>query len=268
MKLIRNLLLLGAAIYFAALGYYTICQRDYIYFPQRHAVSLVNAESSSGMETLTVKTEDGLELTGWYVPARGSVDTIVFFHGTGDAVTNLESFAQPFVDAGYGFLLAEYRGYGGMPGKPTENGVYADARAFIGKLFDKGVELNKIIVMGHSMGAAVALQVAREFHVAGLVMISPFTSLPKLAAEYYPYFPTGLVVWDRFANDYKMPKVQLPLLLVHGDQDKTVPLAQGLKLFSLANEPKTLHRLEEAGHNDILEPATPIILDWLSALAP
>ncbi|MDD3181943.1 MAG: alpha/beta hydrolase [Alphaproteobacteria bacterium] len=264
MRIIKNTLFLAMAIYLGALAYYIVCQRNYIYFPSPKYVTLEDAAAPAAFEELKVTTEDHVSLTGWYARSTRKPYTIVLFHGSGDSLHNFAPLAEPYIDAGYGFLIAEYRGYSGMPGEPTENGLYADARAFVGKLFDTSVELDHIILMGHSLGAAVATQMAKEFHPAGLVLLAPFASLPQRAAELYPYFPTDFVVLDRYANDKKIPLINMPLLIAHGDKDTMIPIHHGRILFDLAKEPKMMQVLEGFGHNNMIGPSTPYVLDWLS----
>ncbi len=262
-RFLKKLLLLAIALYSAVLAYYVIFQRHYIYFPMPDYVGPKENTDTSSFEELQVTTEDHLPLTGWYAPASGRPFTIVFFHGSGDSLYNVAPVALPYLYAGYGFLLGEYRGYSGMPGSPSENGLYADARAYVAKLFDMGVDVDHMIFMGHSIGAAVATQMAREFHPAGLVLLAPFASLVQRAGELYPIFPTNYVVWDHFANDEKVGQLDKPIFILHGDSDTTIPLAHGQKLHDLAQEPKSFQLLKGVGHNDMLEPATPYVLDWL-----
>lgn len=266
MKLLRNFFWFALAAYIGVLIYFFSYQRDYIYFPKPLTVAQQSAGIPSGFEELKVTTEDQLSLTGWYAPPASKHDTIIFFHGSGDSIANFAPLAQPYTDAGYGFLLVEYRGYGGMPGKPSETGLYADARAFVGKLFDKGVDMDHIVLMGHSIGAAVAVQMAQEFHPAGLILLAPFTSLMDMASRKHPYLPTSVMLVDRYANDSKIGLMTVPLLLLHGNRDATVPLADGQKLFELARNPKTMDVIDGAGHNDVIEKSELNALTWLDNL--
>jgi len=250
-KLIRNLIFLAAAFYLGFLAYGTYYQRDMLYFPNSTYQTPEEAGAHSSLHEMEVTTEDNLKIKGWYAPATTKPATIVFFHGNADHLSNLIHLAGPYIDDGYGFLIAEYRGYSRMTGKPTENGLYADARAYVHGLFDKGVDVDHLIVMGHSLGAAVATQVAREFHPAGLVLLAPFTSAPNMAEERYPYFPVHLLMFDQFANDEKLSVMSTPLMIIHGSDDHVVPLAHGKELFEMAQEPKRLRVLEGHDHGDL-----------------
>lgn len=265
-RLIKNVLITVIALYIGILAYYTYNQRDILYHPTARYVSPLDAEASVLYEEFSVKTEDGLPLKGWYAPATRRNLTLVFFHGNADSVSNSAPVMQPYLEAGYGVVLAEYRGFSGQPGTPDESGLYRDGRAFISTLFDKGVDMNAVVFMGHSLGTGVAVQLAREFHPVGVVLFAPFLSAPKVAAKMFPYFPTEFLVFDRFANEDKVAGIQTPLLVLHGDRDKVVPLTQGQKLFDKAQEPKRMEILSGFGHSDLFDEAAPTVLDWLPTL--
>jgi pimeloyl-ACP methyl ester carboxylesterase len=128
----------------------------------------------------------------------------VFFHGNGDRLASVAGNSAPYIGAGYGFLLVEYRGYSGMPGSPTEQGLYADARANIRKLMEAGVNEDDIILFGHSLGTGVATQMATEFHVRGLILLAPYLSIPNMAQIRFPLFPAEYITKDRFENFKKI----------------------------------------------------------------
>jgi fermentation-respiration switch protein FrsA (DUF1100 family) len=266
LRLIRNCIYTALALCFAALAFFIYYQRDYIYFPKKDKVVLEQTDWSSTFQEIEVKSEDGIALTGWYAPATRKPYTIIFFHGNADNILNSTFAALPYLDAGYGFVLAEYRGYSGNDGAPTENGLYADGRAFVHKLFDLGVDVEKIVIMGHSLGTAVATQMIQEFRPAGGILISPMTSLQMLAERYYPYFPSNLFLLDHFDNAERITSLRSPLMIVHGDLDTIIPLKHAEHLYEAANDPKELKILTGFGHNDLFDEASTAIIDWLSFL--
>ena len=173
---------------------------------------------------------------------------------------------EPYIAAGYGFLIAEYRGYSGLPGKPTEQGLYADGRAYLYGLMAQGVKSENIILMGHSLGTGVAVQLAGEFKVGGLILLAPYLSMVKMAQIHYPFIPARLLVLDRFENEKKIGEVRAPVLIVNGAEDNIVPPSQGKRLYELANEPKRFDSLQGRGHNDILEVFAPMGIEWAGRL--
>lgn len=263
---IKNIIFLGAAAYVAVLAYFVYTQRDYIYHPKQSYQTPEEAGAPAAFQEAKIVTEDRLTLTGWYARATRKPFTLLVFHGNGDSVQNIAPAFEPYIDAGYGVMLAEYRGYSKQPGKPDENGLYADGRAYMSWLFDKGVEVDRTIILGHSLGTGVATQVGREFHPAGLVLLAPFRSIPDIADKLFRYFPTKHLVFDRFSNAERLPTMREPLLIVHGDSDNLVPLAQGQSLFDEANEPKQIEILGGVGHNDIIEASIPVVMDWLDSM--
>jgi len=263
----RNVLLLSGLFYLGVLGYYTLNQRDFMYFPSTAYTAPEQAGTHIEFEEFKVTTEDSVALKGWYVPPSGKPFTILYFHGNADDLRSSTAIAAPYIEEGYGFMIAEYRGYSGMPGSPTENGLYADGRAFLYKMVDKNIPLESIILMGHSLGTGVATQLATEFHVAGVALFAPFLSMAHIAQNFYPIFPTHLLVFDRYANVDKVSRLSMPLIIIHGDRDEIVPLEQGRRLYDLAKEPKKMHLMPTYGHNDLLLDALPAVFEWLEDLA-
>lgn len=219
------------------------------------------------IQEVDVPTQDGLTLKAWYMPATRRNLTIVMFHGNGDTMAIILAQAMPYVAAGYGVMLTEYRGYFGMPGAPTENAIYADARAYIQKLNALGVASKQLVLMGHSLGTGIATRMAHEFDVDGLVLSAPYTSIVDVAAQHYPFFPVKLMMLDRFENIDSIQSIHTPLLIVHGNQDRVIPVTNGEAVFAAAPEPKTLKIITAAGHNDLLRNGMPeLVLTWLETL--
>ena len=269
MRVFKIFVAFAIALYLFFMAIFFVTQRSLLYYPNHSYVPLSEANANSAFREISVRTSDGLELRGWYAPATTKPFTIVFFHGNADYLYATAQIADPYVAAGYGVLLTEYRGYSGLPGSPTETGLYNDGRAYIRGLAQRGVENSHIILYGHSLGTGVAVQMAQEFHVGGLMLLAPYLSIPKLARINFWFFPSSLLALDRFENEKKIGKVRVPVLIVNGDEDKVVPPSQGSRLFALANQPKQFHSLPGKGHNDAFDQFTPLSTDWIArACAP
>ena len=238
-------------------------QRNLLFYPIHTHTPLAEAQTNHAFEEISTRTEDGVNLKAWYAPAAGKLCTVVFFHGNADSLRTAAQVADPYINAGYGFLLAEYRGYSGLPGTPTETGLYNDARADLRDLMARGVQEKRVILFGHSLGTGVAVQMATEFHAGGVMLLAPFLSILKAAQTHYPLLPAALLTRDRFDSEKKIRSVHVPLLIVNGARDDIIPPSQGLELYSLANEPKEFHSLPDRGHNDAFDDFTPLSLDWL-----
>lgn len=256
---------LAVIVYALLLGVLYFFQRDLLYFPPSAYKTPQEAKAEAFREFF-IKTEDGLDLKGWFALAAKNPFHVVFFHGNADSLLTLHRLANPYLGAGYGFLLAEYRGYCGFPGHPSEQGFYADARAYIKALIASGVNEDHIILLAHSLGTGVATQMAREFKVGGVILMAPFLSVPKVAQIHYPLFPVQPLVRDRYASDEKVSFIHAPLLIIHGEDDRLVPITQGRGLFELANEPKKFVSLPHRRHSDILDDAGAITMSWLKEM--
>jgi hypothetical protein len=266
MKILR--IILGVLVGFYVLSLLGLCvfQRSVLYFPSHTYVPLSEAHANLAFKELSIKTQDGLDLKGWYAPATTKPFTFVFFHGNGDSLYTASEIANPYIAAGYGFLLAEYRGYSGLPGKPTEAGLYTDARAYIYGLRSLGVRSEDIILYGHSLGTGIATQMAEEFHVRGLILLAPYLSIPKMAQVDYPFFPVEYMVLDRFDNFKKIKNIHTSLLIVNGTMDQVIPPSQGAQLYEMANEPRQFYSLPNHWHNDLFDDFAPIGLNWAAKL--
>lgn len=266
MKILRNGLIALAALYLLILLVFFVSQRSLLYFPSPDSTSLREAHANPAFRQLTVRTDDGLDLKAWYAPATSKSFTFVFFHGNGESLLDSAYAADPYIEAGYGFLETEYRGYSGLPGKPTEAGLYADGRACIHALNAQGVRTENIILFGHSLGTGVAVEMANEFSVRGVILLAPYLSIPKVAQVHYPLIPAGILALDRFNNAAKIGHIRAPLLIVNGVNDPIVPPSQGKRLYELANEPREFHSLPHHDHNDLFDDFAPIALDWVTRL--
>ena len=267
MRILKVLFGLAVVIYLIAVVALFILQRKFLYFPSHVYVPLNEAVVNPAFRELPVRTEDNLDLKGWYALATTKPFTIVFFHGTGDNLYRAAHIADPYIVAGYGFLVTEYRGYSGLPGKPTEFGLYADGRAYLQALEAQGVKPENIILFGHSLGTGVATQLATESHVGGLMLLAPYLSMTKMAQLHFPFFPWELIARDRYENFKKISSVHAPLLIVNGAQDEVIPSSQGKDLYNLANDPRQFHSIPNRGHNDAFDDFAPLSIDWLNKIA-
>ncbi len=226
-------------------------QRDLLYHPFGRSAAPAEVGVPE-MKRITVRTADGLRITAWYAPpARPLAPTVALYHGNIGTLAMRAFKARRLLDAGYGVLLAGYRGFDGNPGMPREGGLYADARAALDWLAARGTPAQQIVVYGESLGSGVATQMAIERPVAGLVLEAPFTNVPDVAALRYPLIPVHWIALDWFDNLSKMADLRAPLLVVHGEQDTVVPPGMGRRLLQAAHVPKQAAFLPGAGHIDL-----------------
>ncbi len=229
---IKGLLFLVLA-YGLVLVFFAVFQRSFSYFPGNTV--FVPAEwDLNELKPVDETTADGLHLKSWYCPPTTGNLTVAYFQGNASHFGVRNEKIRPWLDAGYGVLLAGYRGYNGNPGKPTEEGLYNDARAAIKAVMEKGVSESLLVFYGESLGTGVATQMAAEYKPAALILEAPFTSFPDVGATHYPWLPVRHMMRDRYYSLAKIDKVHAPLLLIHGEADNIVPAKLG-KRFAAAN---------------------------------
>lgn len=255
---------------FAVIGYLAlivllyVSQRQLLYYPPGDP-GLPAARGIPEAQVITVTTADGLQLKSWYVPPRDAgKPVLVQFHGNASWLAGRVDFSRIFIELGYGVLITSYRGYSGNPGRPSEQGIYADARANLEWLTAQG---QRFVLVGESLGSGVAVQMATEYKAHGVLLESPYTSIAATAQYHYPFVPAYWLVRDRYDSLSKITRINAPLLVVQGTADTVVPTTLGRELFAAANEPKQAVWVEGGGHNDFYTPAAMAeVKAWLAAL--
>lgn len=216
------------------------------------------------VENVFLQTDDSLRLHAWYCPCpegipnqitAGERPVLFFCHGNaGNLSHRAEKIAAYQRHFGADCFIFDYRGYGKSQGRPSEDGLYLDSRAAYRWLTEeKGIPSERIVLIGHSLGGAVALELALAARHRCLILQSAFTSLPDVATEVYPWLPARWIMFTRFDNRGRLPKYTQPVLIVHGTADTLIPVRHTQELFAIANEPKRLVEIQGAGHNDVME---------------
>ncbi len=225
--------------------------RSLIYFPDTSSPSLERA-GLTGADAVTFPTTDGLQLAAWFVPGSGSSPrpTIVVFNGNAGHRGYRVSLARALRSHGLNVLLTDYRGYGGNPGSPTEEGLAEDARAARAYVLGRpDVDATRIVYFGESLGAAVALRLGVEHPPSALVLRSPFASMTLVAQHHYPFLPVRLLLRDRFPSIERAPQIRCPVLIIAGTSDTIIPIDHTRKLYDAITAPKTFLEID-ADHND------------------
>jgi fermentation-respiration switch protein FrsA (DUF1100 family) len=195
---------------------------------------------------------DGVGLHGWFAEAAQPRAVVLYAHGNAGNITNLHPVLRLFrMHLHASILVFDYRGYDRSEGTPCETGILADARAARRWLAKRaGVAESDIVLVGHSLGGGVAVDLAARDGARGLVLGSTFTSVPDVAASHAGGLPVRWLFSTQLDSLAKIADYHGPLLQTHGDDDRTVPFALGEKLFAAANEPKQFVRVGGGGHND------------------
>jgi len=234
-------------------------ERFLIFFPSRYPDGFWDTEAvahGSGcvVEDRFFEAEDGVGLHGWWIQRVDGGDddpVLLFFHGNAGNLSHRAGMLFEFANrVPARVFVVGYRGYGRSEGRPSEDGLYLDARAAWRHLtVEGGVAPDRIVIFGKSLGGAVAIDLATGVEPAGLIVESSFTSIPDMAGTHYPVVPK-FMIRTRMNSLAKIPTISCPKLFIHSKADRIVPYALGRKLYEAASEPKRFHEVVGAGHNE------------------
>ncbi len=244
-------LLVAAAGYGVLLMLMTVFQRKMMYFPDpaRHPPAEAGLPQA---QEITLKSSDGETLIAWHVPPRADKPVVLYFQGNGGALDLRVGRFRWLTADGTGLLALCYRGYGGSTGSPSEQGLIRDAVAAY-EFAAARYKPARIVLWGESLGTAVAIALAADRAVGGLMLDAPFTSAADVGAAAYPFVPVRWLIKDPFRSDLRIKRVTAPLVVLHGARDRVVPIRFGERLFALANEPKRMVRFPNGTHVDLDE---------------
>ena len=253
--------------------------RQLVFFPDP-VVARDPAAAGLPFQEVRFSAADGVKLHGWFIPAPAdepSADlpqqpaaanlTILWFHGNAgnigyqvDDIVALRQWTQANI------FIFDYRGYGNSAGRPSEQGIYRDARAAWRYLLTRpDIDPQRIILYGRSLGTAAAVELAAaavdrpiDRPVDGpppyaLILYSPLTSLGAMARAIHPRLPLHLLAGGQFNSLSRIGRVPCPILIIHSAEDEIIPVAQGRQLFAAAPEPKQFLDPDAPGHNDVLD---------------
>jgi uncharacterized protein len=282
-KLIVRVIAVAAFAVALILAALYVTQRSLIYFPGSTSPGrdLLPPEA----EVVEFSTADGLHLSGWFLPASGRRDqpgadptpgpAVLICNGNAGDRSHRLPLAQTLAASGYAVLLFDYRGYAGNAGKPSEEGLRADARAAVGALSARqDVDPERIAYFGESLGAAVAVGLATERPPAALILRSPPSSLADVGRHHYPFLPIfDVLLFDRYPLAEQLRAVRVPLLVLATERDEIVPMHLSRRVFDAAGEPKRYVPLIASHHNDpallageqMIGTVTSFLDEWLAA---
>ena len=247
MNYLVNIIIVFLIIYSMILLLTYIFQRNLLYHPNENNYSgdkiLVN------IKEVKFRTKDNIEILSWYHTKNiKNLKTILFLHGNAGTLDNRIHKINHFKDLNVNFLLISWRGFSDNKGKPTEEGLYEDAKSSVEWLHSQGIKEENIIIYGESLGTAVAVEISQKKNFAGVILESPFTSMVEAGKEKYPFLPVRLLLKDKYESDKKIKNIKVPILIMHGKVDKIVPFYMGQKMYELSNEPKYSYFTEYDNH--------------------
>jgi len=232
-----------------------IIENQLIYFPPRYPDGFPAPETYEGeVEDVWLLTADGVRINAFYHSNPASKQALLWFHGNAENIGYGLEHLRALAKTGLNILAVDYRGYGRSEGKPDEAGVYQDADAAYDYLIKQRHFLAEdILIYGHSLGGAVAVNLASRRPCGGLIVQSSFTNARAMARRMFAIPLVEYVVKSRFDSRLKIREVRAPILIVHGTRDEVVPFEMGQQLFAAAPEPKRFYPIEGAGHNNLME---------------
>lgn len=250
-RMLADIMIPVAIAYGAVLALLFAFQSHLVYYPSvGREMTATPAARGLSYEPVTIATEDGERLAAWWVPAPGARGAVLLFHGNAGNISHRIDYLAMFHRLGYSTLIVDYRGYGESTGSPSEEGTYRDALASWRHLTaTRGVRPQDIVIVGESLGGAIASWLAARQAPRALILASSFTSVNDLGAEIYWFVPVRLISrfgYDTLAN---LRNVRVPVLIAHSRDDEIVPFSHGRKLFAAANEPKEFLEMR-GGHNE------------------
>jgi fermentation-respiration switch protein FrsA (DUF1100 family) len=261
-----KLALVVAAVYGAVAVAAFIAQRRLMYFPDPTRVAPASF-ALAGVEERVLTTPDGAHIIAWYGPAAPGRPTLLYFHGNAGNLANRSERVRKYLVRGVGVFIMSYRGYSGSTGRPSERANVADAKLAYDALIAEGVAPEDIVLYGESLGSGVAVQVAAEKPVGGIILDAPYTSIVDVAAGAYPFFPVRPFLLDRYETLKHLRAVRASLLVIHGEEDGVISVDMGRAVYTAANAPKQIVTFPGAGHSDHhIHGSTEEVFRWIDAM--
>ena len=251
---------LVAVVYFGT----QIVQQRLLYFPDTRRTTPQDA-GLDGVSERTLISADGSAILTWWGDAHDNHPTLIYFHGNAGSFLNLAERIRKYMARGYNIVMMTYRGYGGSGGSPSERANVMDALAVYDAVRTSGVPEDRIILYGESLGTGIAIQVAAQRPVAGLILDAPYTSIVDLAGLHYPFLPARWLMSDRYESSTYASQVSAPVLIVHGEADRIIPVEMARRLAAAFPGPCEVATFPEAGHSDhFLHGSYDVIFSWLA----
>lgn len=236
-------------LYAAFVAVVYMFQDRMLYFPEK-GLHTTPGHYEMVFDPVTLNTSDRETLRGWWVPAESARGVVIFLHGNAGNMAGRMEQLKIFNRLRLSTFIFDYRGYGESTGKPSENGLYEDAETAWRYLTEtRGVDPMKIVIFGKSLGGAVATWLANRHSCRAVILESTFTSVPDLAARFYPYLPVRLLARDRFDSMTRIHNLQSgAVLVIHSRSDEIVPFEHGQTLHEALRGNKEFLEIS-GGHN-------------------
>lgn len=223
-------------------------QTRILYFTDATRLNPADQGLDRAVET-EIRTPDKHTLVLWRAdPTYERAPHILYLHGNRRALWRRARFFRLFLAAGFGFTALAHRGFNGSTGRPSEVKNVADAILVVDTLVDAGVPPGLIIIYGESLGSGTAVQVALARKVGGVILHAPYDSLRDIIRSRTAWLLPRLIFRERYDSVRHIPHVKCPILWIHGDEDRVIPLSRGRRLYDAATGPKFAALVKGANH--------------------
>ncbi len=246
-RILFGLVALGVLVYVGILATLYLKQRDFQYAAAGEITAL-DRTLLSATEAVSIPTGENAALAGWYAPPREGMPTILYYKGNTGSFTGEHERYETFVEAGYGFLAFDYRGFPGTPGTLSQDRILEDALNAFDWLASRE---DRILIWGRSLGSGPATYVASLREADALLLETPFLSALAVAAERYWFLPVSWLMFDQFPSNQWIADVTEPVFVAHGTLDETIHVSHGERLYALVPNPYALWVEQGAGHADL-----------------
>jgi alpha-beta hydrolase superfamily lysophospholipase len=254
-----------AFFYLCFVFWFVVLQRDFQYAPGGTSGTL-EAVGLEGFTEVYITTKDAERIISWWAPPRPGAGVVLFFHGTPSTLRDTVWRLPDLWKTGLGVMAIDYRGYGGSTGSPSELGLRTDARGAFDYIH-AAAPASKVALFGESLGTGVAIALARERPVAGVLLNAPYASVLRLFELRGPPLPYRWLLTDQFDSEALIGGINVPVMILHGMADDQIPIKEARRLYAAAHEPKTIIEVEGAGHlsaweGGAREPALKALVAW------
>lgn len=247
-RVLRKTLVAAAIAYGIAAGYMYLNQRNFIFVPAGE-LETPEAKGLKNVSVDRIAMADGTKVTVWSAEGKSGAPAVLYFHGNSRTLSARHKRFKYVLDSGYGLYAPTYRGYPGSDGSPSEAAIVSDALEHYDRLAATGVP---VILHGESLGTGVAAAVAEQRPDAALLVLeAPYTVLVDIASQQYPWLPVKMLMKDPMLTRERIKNVESPVLILHGTDDRIIPVGHGKRVFDLAPEPKELKIVDGVSHSDL-----------------
>jgi uncharacterized protein len=248
-------LLVAGLAYGGVCVWFAVNARSFVFLPMARASTAPDSAERANIAEVWIRTEDGEGLYGWWTPPAPGRGAVLILTGKGVVISDYAGLFRDLAASGLGVLGIDYRGNGASTGRPSEAGLRADARSGFDFIRSAAPQA-KIAVYGESLGTGIAVGLAHDRPVAGVLLNSPYASVVRLFELRGPALPYRLIMPDQLDSEALIGSLGAPLLILHGTADHAIPVSEARRLFAAAREPKAMIEVEGAAHGEVWFGAT------------